>query len=163
MDLSSSRAPDPPDPPGSTAICANFSCFLQVCFQIACILPSLKNVFCIVLEKLKNGVAVRLSQLLAALGAPKIKNESPNSDILGPQNAQNATCSQSSSKRNIYNNSPDIVLYLILNKAYVRGFCVLTSTQNGLRFYVKFEMDKKASWRPQEAEQVPTETVFGRF
>ena len=87
----------------------------------------------------------------------------PKSDIIGPQNAQNATCSQSSSKRKIYNNSPDMLLYLILNKAYVRGFCVLKSIKNGLRFDVKFEMDKKASWRPQEAEQVPTETVFGRF
>ena len=63
----------------------------------------------------------------------------------------------------LYYNSNDILLDLILNKAYVRGLCVLASIKNGLRFYVKFEMDKKASWRPQEAEKVPTETFLDDF
>ena len=36
--------------------------------------------------------------------------------------------------------------------------CVLTSIKSGLRFYVNLEMDKKGSWRPQKAENVPTET-----
>ena len=84
----------------------------------------------------------------------------PKSDILGPQTAQNATCSQSSSKRKIYYNSNDILLYLILNKTHVGGFCVLTSVKKCVRFYVKLDVDKKASWRPQEAEKVPTETFL---
>ena len=63
-------------------------------------------------------------------------------------------------KRKIYYNSTDILLYLILNKTHVRGFCVLTSVKKCVRFYVKLDVDKKASWRPQEAEKVPTETFL---
>jgi hypothetical protein len=87
----------------------------------------------------------------------------PTSDILGPQNAQNATCSQSSSKRKLYYNSPDILLYVTPDKVHVRCFCVLASIKNGLRFYVNLETDQKASWRPQEAEKVPTETFLDDF
>ncbi len=43
-------------------------------------------------------------------------NMGPKSDIFGPQNGHNATCCQSSSKHKLYYNSPDILLYLILNK-----------------------------------------------
>ncbi len=87
----------------------------------------------------------------------------PKSDIFGPQNANNSTCSQSSSKRKLYNNSPDILLYLTPNKVHVRCFGVLTSIKSGLRFYVNLETDQKASWRPQEAEKVPTETFLDDF
>ena len=67
----------------------------------------------------KNGVAVRLVRLLAALDAPKSKNgpqHGPKSDILGPQTGHNATWCQSSSKHKLYYDSTDILLYLILNK-----------------------------------------------
>ncbi len=84
----------------------------------------------------------------------------PHSDIFGPQNANNSTCSQSSSKRKLYYNSNDILLYLTPNKVHVRCFGVLASIKSGLRFYVNLETDKKASWRPQEAEKVPTETFL---
>ena len=87
----------------------------------------------------------------------------PKSDIFGPQNANNSTCSQSSSKRKLYYNSPDILLYLTPNKVHVRCFGVLASIKSGLRFYVNLETDKKASWRPQEAEKVPTETFLDDF
>ena len=87
----------------------------------------------------------------------------PKSDMFGPQNANNSTCSQSSSKRNLYYNSPDILIYLTPNKLHFRCFGVLAFIKSGLRFYVNLETDQKASWRPQEAEQVPTETFFGRF
>ena len=40
---------------------------------------------------------------------------------------------------------------------------VLTSIKSGLRFYVNLETDQKASWRPQEAEKVPTETFLDDF
>ena len=95
-----------------------------------------------------------------------VKNDpkmGPKSDISGPQTAQNATCSQSSSKHKVYYNSHDSLLYLILNKTHVRGFCVLASAQKSVRNYVKLDVDKKASWRLQEAEKVPTETFVGRF
>ena len=85
----------------------------------------------------------------------------PTSDVLGPQNGPNATCSQSSSKRKFYENFPEMLLYLILNKVYVRCFCVLTSTKSGLRFDVNLEMDKKCSWRPQEADK-PDGDILGR-
>ena len=84
----------------------------------------------------------------------------PHSDIFGPQNANNSTCSQSSSKRKLYYNSNDILLYLTPNKVHVRCFGVLASIKSGLRFYVNLETDKKASWRPQEAEKVPTESFW---
>jgi hypothetical protein len=88
-------------------------------------------------------------------------NMGPKSNFFGPQNCHNATCCQSSSKHKLYYDSPDILLYLILNKLYVRCFCVLRSIKSDLRFYLHLEMDKKASWRPQEAEKVPTETFLG--
>ena len=103
---------------------------------------------------------------MAALGAQTNKNtpqDGPNKRHFGPQDAQNTTGSQSSSKRKIYYHSPDSLLYLILNKAYVRCFCVLTSSKSGLRFDVNLEMDKKGSWRHQEAENVPTETFWDAF
>ena len=81
----------------------------------------------------------------------------PKSDIVGPQNANNSTCSQSSSKRKLYDNSTDILLYLTPNKVHFRCFGVLASIKSGLRLYVNLETDKKASWRPQEAEKIPTE------
>jgi hypothetical protein len=87
----------------------------------------------------------------------------PKSVNFGPQNDHNSTCSHSSSKRKLYNNSPDILLYLTPNKVHVRCFGVLTSIKSGLRFYVKLETDKKASWSPQEAEKVPTETFWDDF
>ena len=96
----------------------------------------------------------------------KVKHDpkmGPKNDILGPQNAQNATCSQSSSKRKIYHNSADILLYLTPNKVHVRCFGVLTSIKNCLRFDVNLETDKNTSWRPQEAEKVPTETFLDDF
>ena len=111
----------------------------------------------------KNGVAVRLVRLLAALGAPKSKKRpqhGPKKRHFWTPNGQNATCCQSSSKHKFYNNSPAILLYLILNKLYFRCFCVLRSIKSDLRFYLHLEMDKKASWRRQEAEKVPTETFW---
>ena len=56
-----------------------------------------------------------------------------------------------------------MLLYLILNKVYVRCFCVLRSIKSDLRFDLHLEIDKKASWRPQEAEHVPTETFLDDF
>ena len=87
-------------------------------------------------------------------------NMGPKCDIFGPQNGHNATCCQSSSKHKLYYDSPDVLLYLILNKLYVRCFCVLRSIKSDLRFDLHLEIDKKASWRPQEAEKVPTETFW---
>jgi hypothetical protein len=84
----------------------------------------------------------------------------PTSVNFGPQNANNSTCSQSSSKRKLYNSSTDMLLYLTPNKVHVRCFGVLTSIKSGLRFYANLETDQKASWRPQEAEKVPTETFL---
>ncbi len=102
----------------------------------------------------------------SALGrswCPKNKNGpkmGPKSDNCGPPTAQNAACSQSSSKRKLYYNSYETLLYLTPNKVYVRCFCVLASVKSGLRFYVNLETDKKGSWSPQEAEHVPTETFW---
>ena len=90
-------------------------------------------------------------------------NMGPQSDICGPQNGHNATCCQSSSKHNFSLYSSDNLLYLILNKLYVRCFCVLRSIKSDLRFDLHLEMDKKASWRRQEAEKVPTETFLDDF
>ena len=90
-------------------------------------------------------------------------NMGPTNDIFGPQNGHNATCCQSSSKHKLYYNSNDNLLYLILNKLYVRCFCVLRSIKSYFRFDLHLEMDKKASWRPQEAEKVPTETFLDDF
>ncbi len=98
---------------------------------------------------------------MAALGAPKSKNgpqDGPQKRHFWTQNGETSTYSQSSPKRKLYNNTPDIVLYLTPNKVHVRCFGVLTSIKSGLRFYVNLETDHKASWSPQEAEKVPTET-----
>jgi hypothetical protein len=43
-------------------------------------------------------------------------NMGPNGDIVGPHDDHNATCCHSSSTHTIYNNSPDVLLYVILNK-----------------------------------------------
>ena len=37
---------------------------------------------------------------------------------------------------------------------------VLTAIQGGLRFYANLETDRNASWRPQDAENDPTETFL---
>ena len=87
----------------------------------------------------------------------------PKSDILGPQNANNSTCCRSSSKRKLYYTSNDILLYLTPNKMHFHCFGVLTSINSGLRFDVNLETDQKASWRPQEAEKIPTETFWDDF
>jgi hypothetical protein len=84
----------------------------------------------------------------------------PTSDFSGPQNGHNATCCQSSSKHKLYNNPPDNLRSLILNKLYCRCCCVLRSFKSDLRFDLHLEMDKNASWRPQEAENVPAETLL---
>ena len=75
----------------------------------------------------------------------------PKSDIFGPQNANNSTCSQSSSKRKLYYNSPDILIYLTPDNVQFRGFCLLTSIKNGLRFYINLQMYQKSYWILQEA------------
>ena len=56
-----------------------------------------------------------------------------------------------------------MLLYLTPNKVHFRCFGVLASIKSGLRFYVNLETDKKASWRPQDAEKVPTETFWDDF
>jgi hypothetical protein len=86
----------------------------------------------------------------------RIKHDSkigPTSVIFVSQNAQNATCSQSSSKRKIYYNCPEHLIYLTPNKVHFRCFGVLTSIKIGLRFDVNLETAKKGFWRPQEAEK----------
>jgi hypothetical protein len=88
----------------------------------------------------------------------------PNSDILGPQNCNNTTCSQSSSERKIYYNSPDILLYVTPNKVHYRCFGVLISIKNGLRFYVKLEMDKTPPGdlkRPRKSRRRLFWTILG--
>ena len=56
--------------------------------------------------------------------------------------------------------SADSSLVVILNKVKCRCFCVLTSIKSGLQFDVNLEMDKKCTRRHQEAEKVPTETLW---
>jgi hypothetical protein len=88
----------------------------------------------------------------------------PQSDIFGPQNANNSTCSQSSSKRKLYYNSPDMLLYLTPNKMHCRCFGVLTSIKSCLRFYVNLETDQKALGdlkRPSKSRRRLFWTVFG--
>ena len=46
---------------------------------------------------------------------------------------------------------------------HVRCFGVLTSIKSGQIFYANLETDQRASWRPQEAEKVPTETFLDDF
>ena len=84
-------------------------------------------------------------------------NMGPKGDIFGPQNVQNGTCCQPASKRKLYNNSNDSLLYLIINKLYCHCFGVSRSIKIRLQFDVNLEMDKNSSWSLQEAETIPME------
>ena len=81
----------------------------------------------------------------------------PKSDILGPQNANNSTCSQSSSKRKLYYNSSDILLYLTPNKVHLlngsaRLFCRLD------RFGFALGPLLISTWGPQSSQKVSVGT-----